>query len=69
MATPLTNLIGKKAVWKWGKEEERAFQAFSGVEGQVIAIPGVDSAELQVADDLAHGRVGRGNWGYVVTEG
>ena len=26
-ATPLTNLMGKKAVWKWGEEEERAFQA------------------------------------------
>ena len=27
MATPLTNLMGKKAVWKLGEEEERAFQA------------------------------------------
>ena len=27
VATPLTNLMGKKAVWKWGEEEERAFQA------------------------------------------
>ena len=27
MATPLTNLMGKKAVCKWGDEEERAFQA------------------------------------------
>ena len=27
VATPLTNLKGKKALWKWGKEEERAFQA------------------------------------------
>ena len=26
-ATPLTNLMGKKAVWKWGEEEERDFQA------------------------------------------
>ena len=27
VATPLTNLMEKKAVWKWGEEEERAFQA------------------------------------------
>ena len=27
VATPLTNLMGKKAVWKCGEEEERAFQA------------------------------------------
>ena len=27
MATPLTNLMGKKAVCKWGEEEESAFQA------------------------------------------
>ena len=27
VATPLTNLMGKKVVWKWGEDEERAFQA------------------------------------------
>ena len=27
VATPLPNLMWKKAVWKWGEEEERAFQA------------------------------------------
>ena len=27
VAAPLTNLMWKKAVWKWGEEEERAFQA------------------------------------------
>ena len=29
VATPLTNIMGKKAVWKWGEEEERAFQALN----------------------------------------
>ena len=42
---------------------------FPGVEGQVVAIPGVDSAEFQVADDLAHVRIRCGSRGYVVTEG
>ena len=41
---------------------------FPGVEGQVVAIPGVDSAKLQVADDLAHGCIGCGGRGYVVAE-
>ena len=27
VATPLTNLMCKKAMWKWGEEEERTFQA------------------------------------------
>ena len=27
MATPLTNLMGKKAVWKWREEEEITFEA------------------------------------------
>ena len=40
-----------------------------GVEGQVVAIHGVDGAEIQVADDLAYGCIRRGSWGYVVTEG
>ena len=42
--------------------------SFPGVEGQVVAIPGVDGAELQVADDLAHGRIGCGSRGCVVTK-
>ena len=42
---------------------------FLGVEGQVVAIPGADGAELQVANDLAHGRIGCGSWGDVVAEG
>ena len=42
---------------------------FSGVEGQVVAIPGVDGAELLDADDLAHGCVGCWSWGDVVAEG
>ena len=29
VATPLTNLMGKKAVWKCGEEEEWAFQALN----------------------------------------
>ena len=41
---------------------------FPGIEGPIVAIPGVDGAELQAADDLAHGCVGCGSWGDVVAE-
>ena len=61
VATPLTNLMGKKAVWKCGEEKE-------GAEGHVVAIPGVDGAEFQVAYDSAYGCVLCGGWCYVVTE-
>ena len=44
-------------------------KGFIGVEGQIVAVPCVDGAEFQVADDLAHGCIGCGSWGYVVTEG
>ena len=27
MAAPLTNLMANEAVWKWGEEEEMAFQS------------------------------------------
>ena len=43
MATPLTNLMGKKAVWKWGEEEERAFQALKIrlLQYPVLTVPDV----------------------------
>ena len=44
-------------------------KGYPGVEGQVVAVAGVDGAKFQVADDFAYGCIGRGNWGYVVTEG
>ena len=67
VATPMTNLMGKKAVWKCGEEEEMAFQALKALK--VVAVPGVDGAEFQVAYDTAHGCVRGGCWCYVVTEG
>ena len=66
VATPLTNLMGKKAVWKWGEEEERAFQA---LKVRLLQYPVLTVPNFKLANDLAHGGIGCGSWGYVVTEG
>ena len=41
VATPLTNLMGKKAVWKCGEEDERAFQALKArlLQYSVLTVP------------------------------
>ena len=57
--------MGKKAVWKWGEEEEWAFQALNAI---LLQLHGVDGAELQVTYDTAHGCVRCGGRGYIVTE-
>ena len=41
VSTPLTNLMGKKAVWKCGEEEKRAFQALKArlLQYPVLTVP------------------------------
>ena len=44
-------------------------KGFLGVEGSVVAVSGVDGAEIQFAYDTAHGCVRLGCWRYIVSEG
>ena len=41
VSTPLTNLMGKKSVWKWDEEEERPFQALNArlLQYPVLTVP------------------------------
>ena len=59
----------ERAVELWARSREAKETKRPGVECQVVAIPCVDGAKFQVADDIAYGCIGRGSWGYVVTEG
>ena len=70
VVTPLTNQMVKKAVWKWGEEVERAFQALKVrlLQYPVLTVPNF-KLPMILHTDFAHGCVGCGSWSYVVTEG
>ena len=63
VAQPLTNLMGKKAVWKWGDEEERAFQA---LKVRMLQYPVLTLPNFKLP--IAHGCVGCWSRCYVLAK-